>query len=105
MSARLTRDEEERLDEAHIKEIWAELNDRFGFNLKEWKKKFDQFVIKQTRETSVMSCFYRFGHDHINPVLNDILCRQRLYPTFTNLVKFVISKSSYKPIKKVKGVN
>jgi hypothetical protein len=99
MVERFTREEEELLDEAHIKEIWNELHERFGFNLKEWKKKFDQYVIKQTRETSVMSCFYRFGHDYINPILNDILCRQRLYPTFTNLVKFVISKSDYKPAK------
>jgi hypothetical protein len=97
---RLTREEEELLDEAHIKEIWNELHVRFGFNLKEWKPRFDQYVVKQTRETSVMSCFYRFGHDHINPVLNEILCRQRLYPTFTNLVRFVISKSKLKPHKK-----
>ena len=97
---RLTREEEELLDEAHIKEIWNELHERFGFNLNEWRVKFDQYVVKQTRETSVMSCFYRFGYDYINPVLNEILCRQRLYPTFTNLVKFVISKSNYKPIKK-----
>ena len=97
---RLTREEEELLDEAHIKEIWNELHVRFGFNLIEWKPRFDQYVVKQTRETSVMSCFYRFGHDHINPVLNEILCRQRLYPTFTNLVRFVISKSKLKPGKK-----
>ena len=100
MAVRLTREEEELLDEAHIKEIWIELHERFGFNLKEWKIRFEHYVAKQTRETSVMSCFYRFGHDHINPVLNDILCRQRLYPTFPNLVKFVISKSNYKPQKK-----
>jgi len=99
---RLTREEEELLDEAYIKEIWDELHVRFGFNRKEWKSRFEKYVVKQSRETSIMGCFYRFGHDHINPILNDILCRQRLYPTFTNLVKFVMTKSSYKPIKKGK---
>jgi hypothetical protein len=90
---KLTREEEDRLDETHIKEIWNELHTRFGFNLKEWKPRFEKFVIKQSRETNLMSCFYQFGHHNINPVLNEILGRQRLYPTFTNLVDYVISKN------------
>jgi len=97
--SRLTKEEEENFEEAHIKAIWNELHERFGFNLKGWKPKFDAFYEKQTRDVSPMSAFYRFGYTYINPILNEILVRRVQTPTFNNLVKYVITKKS-QPIKK-----
>lgn len=69
--------------------IFRELNARFGFPVKEWKKRFLKELEKMPRSQSPEEYFMRFGNTFINPVLNDILCRNRLHPTFNKFVEYV----------------
>lgn len=78
--------------EMHISHAWDELHDRFGFDLKTWKKKFNDFLMKQPRETDMVSAFFRFGNDRINPLLNEILGRASGFPTFQRFTEYVTSK-------------
>ncbi|HNP07380.1 MAG TPA: hypothetical protein PKN99_07120 [Cyclobacteriaceae bacterium] len=83
-----------QFEEAHIEKVWDELKTRFGFNVPEWKKKFEAGFIKQSREVSRVEYFLRFGNGSINPVLNDILCRRSLHPTFNKLVDYLLEKEN-----------
>jgi len=76
----------------HITQVWVELNGRFGFDIKKWKIKFASYSQKHPRYDSVASAFNHFGFDEINPILNKILCRNEMYPTFNNLVEYVVKK-------------
>lgn len=90
--ANLSREAENEFMEYHITQVWNELHDRFGFDLKKWKIRFREYQQKHPRITSEISAFNRFGFDEINPVLNKILCRNPLFPTFNNLVEYVVRK-------------
>lgn len=76
----------------HITQIWIELRDRFGFDIKKWKARFAEYSQKHPRYNSTVSAFNHFGFDEINPVLNKILCRNDMYPTFNNLVEYGVKK-------------
>ena len=89
---RLSREAEYEFMEHHITKVWNELHERFGFDIKKWKIKFVEYKKRHPRYESAMSAFNHFGFDEINPVLNKILCRNELYPTFNNLVEYVIKK-------------
>jgi hypothetical protein len=78
------------LTEIHIQQTWDELTDRFGFDEKGWKKKFNDYLDKQTQQALPVEIFTRFGNLFINPILNSILCRGESHPTFNNLVEYVI---------------
>jgi len=78
--------------EMHITLTWNELHERFGFDLKTWKKKFNDYLMKQPRETDIVSAFFRFGNDRLNPILNEILGRSSGYPTFNRLTAYVAKK-------------
>jgi hypothetical protein len=78
--------------EMHIQLTWNELHERFGFDLKTWKKKFSDYLMKQPRQTDVVSAFLRFGNDRINPLLNEILGRASGYPTFQRFTEYITSK-------------
>lgn len=83
---------EQEFSEMHIALTWSELQERFGFDLKTWKKKFNDYLMKQPRETDIVSAFLRFGNDRINPILNEILGRSSGYPTFNRLTIYVAKK-------------
>lgn len=76
----------------HITLVWMELHDRFGFDIKKWQAKFVLYARNHPRYNSTVSAFNHFGFDEINPVLNKILCRNEMYPTFNNLVEYIIKK-------------
>ena len=78
----------------HVDLVFRELRDRFGFNVSAWKKKFQDFLSHQPRTTTEMDAFIKFGNASINPVLNEILCRNSLHPTFVKLLFFVVEKNS-----------
>jgi hypothetical protein len=79
-----------QLDECTRSLIFSELNVRFGFPVKEWKKRFNEQLEKRPRDVSPEGYFLHFGNTTINPILNDILCRNRLYPTFNKFVTYVV---------------
>ena len=83
---------EQEFSEMHILITWNELHERFGFNLATWKKKFNDYLMKQPRETDMVSAFLRFGNDRVNPILNEILGRSSGFPTFNRLTTYVAKK-------------
>jgi hypothetical protein len=83
---------EQEFSEMHINLTWSELQERFGFDLKTWKKKFNDYLMKQPRETDLVSAFLRFGNDRLNPLLNEILGRSSGFPTFNRLTTYVAKK-------------
>ncbi len=85
--------------EYHINKTWDLLEEKFSFNKKEWKKRFRDYLIKRPN-TDEIGAFLKFGNQTINPILNEILCRNILYPTFNNLTQFIVTgkkQSWWKP--------
>lgn len=78
----------------HVELVFRELQGRFGFNIPAWKKKFQDYLSRQPRNTSEMDAFIKFGNTSINPVLNEILCRNSLHPTFVKLLSYVVERDS-----------
>jgi hypothetical protein len=78
----------------HIDLVFRELKGRFGFDEKGWRKKFQDFLLTQPRTTSEMDAFIKFGNRFVNPVLNEILCRNALHSTFVKMLYYVVESSS-----------
>lgn len=72
--------------------IFRELSARFGFPVREWQRRFSEELDKVPRNQTPDEFFLRFGNTFINPILNDILCRNRLHPTFNKFVQYVIAR-------------
>lgn len=90
---------DDSLNEYHIKQVWEYLQERFGFDLKGWKKKFEEFrndprVLRSGHENTIESHFSQFGNKHIDPVLNQILCRREGYETFNKMVRYIMTRKS-----------
>lgn len=83
--------EKQYLNEHHITLVWSLLREKFGFDVKEWKRKFLKFHEEQKNGTTITDSFYRFGNKFIEPVLNAILCRRELHPTFNKVVEHVMN--------------
>jgi len=81
--------------EMHINVIWDELRLRFGFDLRAWKQEFTDYLATQPRNTAVTDAFLTFGNRRINPVLNGILRRNELFPTFNKLVEYILSRPTH----------
>lgn len=77
-------------EEHHIKLVLTELQNRFGFPVKEWKEKLDNYKMRD--KTDHVGRFFHFGNHTINPILNDILCRPSGFPTFNKLCDYVLKK-------------
>ena len=88
----LNRTAEDDFQERHITIIWQELKERFGFNVKAWKQRFEDYFDKQPRTVSKAEAFYKFGSAEINMILNRILCRNDSYPTFKRFIEYVVKK-------------
>ena len=82
----------QEFSEMHIQLTWEELHARFGFDLQAWKKKFQDYRMKQPREADVVGAFFRFGNDRINPLLNESLGRASGFPTFQRFAEYVLTK-------------
>jgi hypothetical protein len=92
----------DHFDLMHIDIVFNELKFRFGFNKKEWEKKFKAYLLQQPRNTSELDAFIKFGNRFVNPVLNEILCRNTAHSTFTHLLLYIVEKNSV-PKKKYKS--
>ena len=52
----------DHFDLMHIDHVFHELKARFGFNKKEWEKKFKAYLLQQPRDTSELDAFIKFGN-------------------------------------------
>jgi hypothetical protein len=88
---KLSKETENDFSEHHISKVWNELHERFGFNLKYWKAQFEEDLKRVSRSDSIESAFYQFGCVRINPLINQILGRTSGYPTFQNLIEYIVT--------------
>ena len=72
-----------------IDKVWKELERRFHFNIKAWKKEFDVVASNHDRFKDLPDVFLEYGKMKIEPLLNTILKRHR-YPTWINFVTYVL---------------
>ena len=72
-----------------IDKVWDELERRFHFNIKAWKKEFYIVASNHDRFKDLQDVFLDYGKMRIEPVLNLILKRDR-YPTWIKLVTYVL---------------
>ena len=72
-----------------IDKVWNELERRFHFNVKAWKKEFEVIASNSDRFKDLQEVFLEYGKMNIEPLLNIILKRHR-YPTWINLVTYVL---------------
>ncbi len=77
-------------EQGNINLVWRELESRFGFPRKQWSKRFKEYC--EVKRLDPVNGFYYFGHDIINPILNELLCRKFGYPTFQKLVEYVTKR-------------
>lgn len=83
---------EDEFQEMHIRWVWSELQERFGFNIPEWKKRYTQEFAKQPGNSDELHFFFTFMHKNVNPLLNRILCRPEGYDTFNKFARFVVKQ-------------
>ena len=76
-------------EETDIDKVWNELERRFHFNVKAWKKEFDVVLSNHDRFKDPQEVFLEYGKINIEPLLNTILKRNR-YPTWINFVTYVL---------------
>jgi len=72
-----------------IDKVWNELERRFHFNVKAWKKEFEMIASNSDRFKDLQEVFLEYGKMNIEPLLNIILKRHR-HPTWINLVTYVL---------------
>lgn len=82
---------ENEFEEMHIRLVWAELHARFGFNVAGWRKRYFEEWNKNRAQDEV-GFFLVFMNKHVNPILNQLLCRNPIYPTFNKLTEYVVNK-------------
>jgi hypothetical protein len=87
----LPRDVEDELSSLHIEKVWELLEEKFCFNVKVWKKEFNDFQ-KQIPSVEYREAFVQFGHEQINPILNLILRRKEYHPTWRNILTYIVKK-------------
>lgn len=74
-----------------IEKVWQVLNQKFHFNIKDWKAEFETESYIIPRFKTKQELFMEFGKKKIEPLLNVILKRHR-YPTWINLLTYVLSE-------------
>lgn len=77
-------------DEVDIEKTWDYLEKIFRLNKKKWKPAFEEMLLKSTREYSKVELFVRFGKKNFEPAINTLLFRGDHYPTWINLVRFIV---------------
>jgi hypothetical protein len=89
------------MDSIHIQQVFDELANRFGFPEKKWKERWKAHLAGKPRGEDEIGLFLSFGNEYINPILNALLVRNPVHPTFTNLCEYIITHSpAYKAKKK-----
>ncbi len=89
------------MDVKDIDKVWAYLGKKFGFNVRGWKNEFNDYFNPYDRDKSIQTQFMEFGKQKIEPILNDILCRDK-YPTWIYLLAYLL-KDKIEDKKKQKG--
>ncbi len=87
----IPKDVAEVMDELDIDKTWDYLEKTFRLNKTRWKKDFEDAYVKSTRAYSKLELFIRYGHQNIQPGLNIILFRKDNYPTWINMIRYIVA--------------
>jgi hypothetical protein len=82
---------ENDFQEHHMSLAWQELKTRFGFNLTAWRMQFREEFLRQPRNVTEVEFFLIFGNRSTNDLLNQILGRRRLHPTFNKMIEYILN--------------
>ena len=78
-------------EESDIEKVFILLKERFGFSLEGWQRRFKDYFLRHAPSNgSKVKYFIKFGNLHINPILNEILCRPEKYLTFNKILEFIV---------------
>jgi len=72
-----------------IDKVWDLLYRKFHFNIPLWRQEFEKELRRAPRFTSTQEVFMVFGKKSIEPLLNEVLKRQR-HPTWIKLLCYVL---------------
>jgi hypothetical protein len=75
--------------EKDIELVFEYLHNKFGFNTKHWKERFNAIGSVDRRGNTKYDNFIRFGVQHVQPVLNQILGRENNFNTFEGMVRYL----------------
>jgi hypothetical protein len=74
-----------------FEKVWNLLQEKFHFNVREWKKEFDKVNNRRPRFISTEEAFMIFGKKEIEPLLNAVL-KRKFVPTWINILRFVLKE-------------
>lgn len=89
---KLPRDVEDELSPVHMAKVWELLEEKFGFNVKAWKKEYQDYFQQLPHSVSEKEAFVEFGAEFINPLLNKILKRREHHNTWGNMLKYIVRR-------------
>ena len=84
------KDVRDVIEVADLKIIWQHLEKIFGLDVDVYQQQFKVHVLTYSRGLNVAACFVEFGATAIEPILNDMLHRESSYPTWNNLLRFLL---------------
>ena len=83
---------EDNFTESLIPHVFDELQTRFCFNVKLWKKNFQNELENSKRGKGEVEVFFEWGNTNINPILNKILYRPEHQATWYSLLTYILKK-------------
>ena len=87
-----TKDVEEVITQGDLEEIWEHLKKTFGLNVSLYQQDFLKRSELLNGKESHPELIIEYGITVIQPVLNKMLQRDIEYPTWINLVRFLLKE-------------
>ena len=75
-----------------VEKVWDHLEKIFRLDVDFHKTEFRKFRDGLNSSQTIRESFISYGETKINPVLNEILQRERNYPTWVNLLRFLLKE-------------
>lgn len=85
----IVRNVQQTFDIDDIDKVWSYLGKKFGFNLIAWRNEFGDYFNPHDRDKNIQTQFMEYGKKNIEPLLNEILKRER-YPTWIHLLAYLL---------------
>jgi len=89
------KDVKDVIEYSDVKSVWQHLEKTFGLNVNIHEENFKQYFINHPKHRypeykNLGIVFVDFGKQEIEPLLNKILQRDDSYPTWNNLLRFLL---------------
>ncbi|CAN5231243.1 hypothetical protein BH09BAC3_BH09BAC3_21020 [soil metagenome] len=81
------KDVRDVIEVADLKIIWQHLEKVFGLDVKVYQEQYERYVLTCSGD---VAGFVDFGAAEIEPILNRMIGRDSSYPTWNNLLRFLL---------------